>query len=75
MRELNVNEIQEVNGGVAAGDVAVGYGAAILGGAVVGFMMGGPAGMLVGAVTGASRVAISGGIGILAAAYFGKIEP
>ena len=73
MRELNVKEIQEVNGGVAAGDVAVGYGAAILGGAVVGFMMGGPGGMVVGAITGASRVAISGGFGIIAAAYFGKI--
>ena len=65
MRELTVCELQCVSGhGISseeAGLVLAGYGAAIVGGAAVGALMG-PGGMLLGALAGASRVAIAGWI-------------
>ncbi|MBL4832041.1 MAG: Blp family class II bacteriocin [Aliivibrio sp.] len=74
MRELNVCEIEEVNGGLSASDAAVGYGSAIAAGALIGLMTGDPGGMLIGAVMGASRVAISGGIAIITLSYMGHIK-
>lgn len=63
-------EIGQIDGGidVNAKDVAVGYAAGIGTGAAVGALTGGPGGMLVGAVVGGSRVAITGGVAIIAGA-------
>ena len=69
MRELTVSEVHCVSGSrmtrEQAGQALVGYGGAIIGGAVVGALIGGPAGIIMGAVTGAGRVAVSGGITML----------
>ncbi len=74
MRELNTCEIEEVNGGVSAHDALTAYGSAIAAGALIGFMTGGPGGMLIGAVMGGSRVAISGGLAIISLSYMGRLK-
>ncbi|MBL4940854.1 MAG: Blp family class II bacteriocin [Colwellia sp.] len=74
MRELNVSDIEQVNGGISAEDAAVGYGAAIVAGATIGFLTGGPGGMIIGGLMGAARTAISGGFAIITMSYMGRIK-
>ncbi|WP_019027243.1 hypothetical protein [Colwellia piezophila] len=55
MRELNVNEIEQVFGGTAAGDIAMGVAgawASTVSGAAFGAVVGGPVGALGGAAIG-----------------------
>jgi uncharacterized membrane protein len=65
MRELTVSEIDQVAGGritrTQARNVLMMYGTSILLGAAMGALAG-PGGMLAGAVYGASRAAVTGGV-------------
>jgi len=69
MRELTVNEVTHVSGGTIsseeAGRVLESYFAGIIGGAAIGALTGGPLGILGGAIFGAGRVAVGGGIAAL----------
>ena len=65
MRELTLSELRCVSGGgissQEAGLVLATYGASVLAGAAVGALTG-PAGILLGALAGAGRAAVGGGI-------------
>lgn len=72
MRELTVNEVQYVSAGITraeAGNVLQTYAAGIIGGAAVGALTG-PQGILLGALAGAARVAVGGGISALFLGYW-----
>lgn len=75
MRELTLEEIEQVTGGQItsqqAGAALAGFTASVLAGAAVGAMLGGPGGMVAGAIVGAGRAAVTSGTALLGAgAYY-----